>query len=375
MNIILSLLVYIIIVCISVFIVDNRFKMAMIQSEDRTKGSNVARTLWMIVFVTLLFTLYNVMVTKMNPSFSGDRRIYALNFYGKRTTPSIGLSYVIGLIRRFSSNVELLFYFSTFVTMLITLVAYIICRDATPKALLFLLSTQYVFFTIECLKQSYTNALAALCICLALRSKGKLNTILSCLAIVIAIGFHHTGYILIPIYILLRVKKTRKSIPWLFLMMAVIIVFFEPILSRVASLIMPYASTFAMKINEYIGENAREGLRTEGYLASIKGVPFYAITLVGVIKRKQLVQKIENYDNYLFLAGILTIIYLATIYNAWVYRLSYFFYLPMGVFYTHLSNNIEEPKNKVCFNIVTIGLAALLTMRFVVLMYWNYGGF
>ncbi len=374
----ISISVYILLMAITYSLVNRRYRYALNRGYlEKSDGDSKAQkiTITLIILIAFLFVLYNVLVTKINPSTTSDRRNYTLNFYGYRASPSMGLTFIINTIRMFSSNVEVLYYVTTFISMLITLWAYKISKEATPNAILFLLATQYVFFTFAGLKQSYANAFATLCIALALRKGGIKETVLAVFSIIAAIWFHHTGYFLTPLFAMLKIKKTRKSIIWFFILMIFMVIFLESVLVRVASIISPFAATFSGKIAEYFGETSSEGLQTEGVLTFVKGFPFYVITIVGWIKRKSLIDVIDNYDNYLFLSGMLSFIYLATIYNGWVYRISYFLYLPVGIFYGQLMQHYHNYHNKLIIDSVVIGSTFLLTIRFVILMYLNYGGF
>ena len=328
-----------------------------------------------IIIISLLFVLYNYCLTKMNPDMTHDRRVYSLFFHGYRSSPSLGLSFISDLIHKFSSNVETLFYVTTVIVMIITLLAYRTYKEASSSALLFLLATQYVFFSYEALKQAYSNAFAFLCIALIFRDEGKKDKVLSILAMVLAILFHHTGYFIIPLYLMLRIKKNKKTIIAIFTFIILLLIFFKPILLLVANAINPIDSSLTAKILQYFGDTATESLQTEGSLTVIKGIPFYILTLVGLIKRNKLINKIENYDNHLFLSGMLSFTYIATLYNGWVYRLSYYLLLSEGVFFTLLMKNTENSKNKVLLLLSTVGITAIITIRFVILMYVNYGGF
>lgn len=380
MNSVIGICCYLIALLVVLFISTLRFKLSINnrlynRSADVTKNVYQNISFIAIIFIALVFVAYNVVVTKINPSTTHDRLIYTMNFYGYRKTPSIGLSFIIDFIHSFSTNVEWLYYLTTFICMIITFAAYKIDNEASTKTILFLLATQYVFFSLEGLKQAYANAFAVLCIALAIRNDGLKDKLLSIASIVGAILFHHTGYFLIPVYIMIRIKKNKRNMILSFLFFGFFVILFEPLLTRFAVLISPFSSFLATKITQYFGEDATESLQTEGYMTVVKGIPFYVLTIVGWFKRRKLVDAIRNYDNYLLVSGILSFTYLATIYNSWVYRLSYFFLLPVGVFFSILFKNIENRKNRYLFAFSTVGIIAVLTLRFVILMYLNYGGF
>lgn len=328
-----------------------------------------------IIVIALLFTIYNFIITKLSVSLSGDRYNYNLNYLGLRNSSSSGLTFLISILRYFSSNVETLYYVSTFVTVTVTLIAYKICDEASPKALLFLFTTQYVFFTFAGMKQCYTNAFASLCIILALRNKGIKDNLLCIALIALSIWFHPSGYLLIILFIMIKVRKTRAINIIFFITMTIAIVFLEPLLLRSASLVAPIAPSAAIKVYEYFGESGKEALKTTGFMSALKGIPFYIITLVGWLKRRELLKEINNYDNYLFLSGVISFIYISSVYNSWVIRLAYFLYLPVAIYFVKIMQSLKNKNNYIILNFLVFGINALITLRFVVLIYLNYGGF
>lgn len=381
MTMVISLTCYLIAVFLSVQIAAQRYRRMNRLNDNREQVGQIGvdpsykMTMVMAIAIALLFTLYNVIVTHLNVSISGDRQNYTLNFFGYRNSSSAGLMFLIGLIRKVSSNVESLYYVSTFITMLVTMLAYRESNEATPKAILFLLTTQYVFFTFAGMKQCYTNAFASLCIVLALRNKGIRDTIMSIILIALSIWFHPTGYLLIPLYIMIRIRKTKWINTIFFLLMIVGVLFLEPLLIRAARLVSPFAPIVTVKIYDYFGESGNEALEAAGFMSALKGIPFYIITLVGWIKRRELKDRIPNYENYLFLSGVISFIYVASVYNSWVNRLAYYLYLPVAIFFVQLMRNISNENNYRIINASVIGINVLFTLRFVVLVYMNYGGF
>lgn len=255
------------------------------------------------------------------------------------------------------------------------MLAYRESNEATPKAILFLLTTQYVFFTFAGMKQCYVNAFASLCIVLALRNRGIKDTIVSIALIALSIWFHPSGYLLIPLYIMIRIRKTRWTNVLFFLLMIIGVLFLEPLLLRVARLTAPFAPSVAIKIYDYFGETSNEALEATGFMSALKGIPYYIITLVGWVKKRELKDNIPNYENYLFLSGVISFIYVASVYNSWVNRLAYLLYLPVAIFFVQLMRNVSNEHNYKIINTSVIGINALFTLRFVVLVYMNYGGF
>ena len=328
------------------------------------------------VLIALLFSILNMIVTLLGDAPGGDRQNYIIAFQGVRETSSAGVMFVINLLRQFTSNEHILFYVTTFLSMLITIWAYRISEDATPAALFFLLTTQYVFSTFSVIKQSYSNAFAAVCIALAFRNKGWRDALLSFVMIALAIWFHPTGYFLLVIYPLIRIRKTKGRVIILFLAMIILGIFFKPIILRVAAIAAPYAPKVSLKIYEYLGEGemANEALQGSGPAIVLKGIPYFIITYLGWTRREKLLERINHYDDYLLLSGLISYIYIYSAYNSWIYRLAYFLYLPVACFFVQLLQH-EEEKNQQILYLIVMGINAFYTLRFLALMFIRYGGF
>ena len=356
-------------------------RMLRLDDERRLYGgpppaTSAKLSLASMILIALLFALCNLVATRLSGgAMGGDRQNYAIAFQGLRRSSSAGLMYMIGLLRRVTSNAHLLFYAATFFSLLITLAAYRISEDAAPKALFFLLTSQYVFFSFTGIKQCYANAFAAVCIVLALRGRGLRDALLSLLMIILAIWFHPTGYFLIPLYLLIRMRKTKARIFVFFLLMIAAVFLLEPLMLRLAALASPFAPTLSFKIREYFGETANEYLQNSGFGTLFKGIPYYIITALGWLKRRRLVDRIEHYDSYLLLSGITSFIYLATIYNGWIYRLSYYLYLSAAIFFVQLMWYEDDEKNDQIINFAVLGINAFYTLRYIALIFLRYGGF
>lgn len=373
----IAVFAYMYIVTISVILADQRYKKMLIVNSS---ASSPVKTTYkmpviMALLIALMFALLNLLLTVMNTELGGDRLNYYLNYTGYRASSSAGLNAVINLLRLVSSDYRILFYFATFVTVLVTLIAYRISPDAEPEALFYLLTTQFVFFTFTGIKQCFANAFASLCIVLALRNKGIKDTVLSGLLIALAIWFHPSGFFLVPLYILLRIRKGRWTTVIFFLLMMAGAIFFEPLLLKFALLLSRFAPSLAVKIYEYFGETANSALEAAGPMSVLKGIPVYIITFLGWYKRGTLRTKLENYDNYLILSSAISMIYLVSFYNSWLIRLTYFMYLPVAIFFIKVLRNLKLKNNYNFLLLSVVGMSALLTLRYEILIYFNYGGF
>ena len=304
-----------------------------------------------ILVISLLFFSLNVLVTKLSITVGGDRQNYMLNFYGVRPSPSAGLTFIISIVHQFTSNVEWLWYAATLIVMPITLFAYRISQEATPKALLFFLTTQYVFTTYVNMKQCYANGLISLCFVLSLRNRGMRDKIFCVILILLAYLFHPTALMAFPVCFIMWQKKNRTSVFMFFIAFAVFLALLRPLLPHIGSLLSSVAPWLSSKIDSYVVEMQNDTKSAEAsLLTAIKGLSWYVITALACVKRSNLKGKIRNYDNYLILSGTLSLIFMASFYNGWIGRLAYYMYLPITVFYCQIMRFVRGWEND-CFSI------------------------
>lgn len=345
-----------------------------IAGHERLRG-NI--TIAAIICVSLLFALYNYYATTNALEMGGDRQNYTINFLGIRNTPSAGLAFLIQAIRALGGDVTWLFYFTTFSCLFITLYAYRIAEDATPRAMLLFFLSQGVTSTLVNQKQAYTSAFAVLCIVLLLRNRGRKDNVFCFIAMLLAIVFHPTGFILLPIYFIVKVPKNRKTMLLLFAAILILVIFFKPILALVGTKVVNIAPRLSAKIFEYIGRMSGEGsgLEESSALAVLlKGIPYYFIAFLGIVKRKSLVSKIENYDNYLVISVAAACLYFLGIYNVWFTRFIYLFIIPVFTFFNLMMQHTYLPFNRWAEKFLVYGSIAVTTYRYLYLI-WVQGGF
>lgn len=336
-------------------------------------------TLGMIFLITFLCFLYNALATNLGAAagvVGYDRHNYSLNFYGLRPAQGAGLTFIIFIIRQFTSNLNWLWYVATLIVMPITLLAYRISREATPSALFFFLTTQYIFLTFVNMKQCYACGLVSLCLIVALRNNGLRDKIYCALLMALAYAFHPTALIALPLCIIIWVKKSDLHVAAFFLAIAVSILTLKWILPLAGSVLAHVTPWLASKIVYYLNMMESENKTAEAsLLTATKGIPWYMITILGCAKRRKLKGKIGNYDNYLLLSGTLSVVYLASFYNVWIYRLAYYLYLPVTIFYCQMMRFIRGRDKAFLLYAMVMGLNFLITIRFLILTYLNFGGF
>lgn len=339
--------------------------------EQNTKHK--LKLIYVMIF-SLLFTWLNVFCTVNSVSVGDDRLNYTYNFDGIRPAATVGLRSVIKVVKLFSNNVETLFYVTTFGCCVIMFWAYRNCAEADFRAILFLLSSNFVFFSFTGLKQIYAVAFSAMFFVFCMKGKSYKRNLLCAGTIVLACAFHTTGFILIPIFLIFLFLENRsKYIQVIILLMFVCAAFMEPILIFIGNSSAKIFPMLASKINEYFSSDTIHAGEGTG-LAFFKGFPYYILFLWGILNRKRIKLKVENYDKYLILTAFGALSGLASIVSYWLSRLTAFFYFPMGVFYA-IMMRYSSKNNRIIMSCLVIGSLLFFTLRSVALVFINYGGY
>ena len=321
-----------------------------------------------MVAVTLLWVLFNAYITSTHPITGGDRMNYLVNFAGQRETPSLGLSWMIAAVKAFGGNMNVLFYLTTFICIFMTMLAYKYSVDATPKSMLLLFLTQYGYITLTALKQSYTNAFATLALTILIQKHTKKENYICLFLILLSCVFHPTGYILMPLYFVLVANRSKRGITLYAIAIIVIAFFFQPLMLVLARILSPIVPSLGTKIYQYFNEAASESGESLS-MSFIKGLPIYLISILGLIKRKHLVNIIDAYDKYLIICLTGSFLYLMSIYNDWMYRFIYLFYFPIFVFYSLIIKNLTIKTNRMIIDpVICVGLAVVL-YRFLFIVF------
>jgi len=328
-----------------------------------------------VVILTALYTLYNVFITwqgiKSN-NIDGDRLIYSLDFHGVEEPGTLGLALLIKFLRLFTDKSTVMFYLTTVICSLLTFIAYRKSDAALPAALVFLVLTQWLFSTFINIKQCYSTAFAALFFVYALRRTNLKNTFLCIVFIALASLFHQSGFMLIFVYAIIKLGKTRKSIFYVLILCVLFFLFFDKMALAFARVAEPVFPSLSSKINQYFMEHSESD---GAVFAVIKGLPFFYITFVGLIRQKYLVKRIKNYNKYLKISIVASLVYFLSIYNDWLFRLIYMFYFPVAIFFGQIIANNRNRSSKTFDCVVVFGSLFVVLYRYIILMYVNYGGF
>ncbi|MCR5517625.1 MAG: EpsG family protein [Lachnospiraceae bacterium] len=327
-----------------------------------------------MIVISALFALFNYYTTTHSTVMGRDRINYVANFIGYRPSPSKGLTFLMHMTHRFGGSIELLFYFTTFSCVFITLLAYRLSKKSTPYVFYLMCITQYFLTTLTALKQCYASAFAVLFFVLILEHDTKKSRIASLVCAILACWFHPTGYILFFMYFVVRIEKTAKNLRSYFLVLFIVGLFFEQIMLLFASWISPFVPTLAWKILDYFGESGVE-VQDGIAISFIKGVPYYFIACLGLFYRKIGKKCIKHYDEYLIVVGTGAFLFLISLYSAWLSRFVFFFGYTSFVFFGQLMKITWKRINRMACKFVVGGSLLVLTYRFLYLVYSLYGGF
>lgn len=340
----------------------------------KRKRSSRRQIFLVAVLFAVLYTLYNVYCTKTSVSMGGDRLNYSYQFDGYQST-SIGLTVVFKIVKFFGGNIYNVFYLTTFLYVFTCVYVLIGTPGNNKAALVFFVLTDAIFFSFTALKQIYACTFSSICFLLLTRKKSAKRSIACWCAILLACLFHDAAIIIVPVYLAaLFIERGKKSfkIKFVLVVLFAAFVFLDKIALLCSNLVSPFAPSVAVKIREYFF-SSRYGVESSP-MAFIKGFPFYVIFIWGLVKRKSLVKEIEKYDFYLLLSAVGAVLFLSSVYSYWMYRAVAFFYIPIAIFCGKLRERLHGGERMIFGVLVYLSMFVVL-LRWIILIYVNYGGF
>lgn len=329
-----------------------------------------------IFIISSLYTILNWFATKIfsNNTLGSDRLNYSIEFSGVRSVQSPGLQFIFDIVKKCGGDIYSVFYITTFLTVFLTLIAYRRSKLASPKLITLLLVSEYIFFTFTGLKQSYSAAFSFLFFVNAIENKTKKGTMLCLFDIMLAILFHSSGYILIPLLVILRIDRDNKKRFYFLTFISILCLVFLPnIMQFVSARLGSFLPILSFKIDNYFG-NSSGGLDSQ-WSAIIKYFPFIYISIWGMLNRKKFMYEIEEYDLLLLVSFIGSLIVLYSLYSYWFQRFRYSFYFPVFLLYDLIDRNEELKGNRIINDTVVIGGSLLVTARKILLIFKNFGAF
>jgi hypothetical protein len=323
-----------------------------------------------IILIATLCTAYNYYITETSPRFGGDRTNYKYDFDTGRFNPSVGITFLYNIFHQYNLDFNDLLYVSTFVPIVIVLIAYKYSKDAKPNALLLYFFTPVILFSFTGLKQIYADAFTNSMIILTLqRPHTRFKDILCILLIAVACLFHTSSYLAPIIFILLRYNiKTNPA--KLYFLLIVTIVFFKPILFFIAGITSSLLPILSDKIYYYFSD--KDAVDNSGLMVTLKGMPYYYISFIAIKYRKRLNSIIADYDKYLLLFTLCSLFYCVSFYDVWMSRMCSMIVFPVLICWCKILPKIP---NYQIHNLVVLSMIAFFTYRLLILIYINFGFF
>lgn len=363
-----SIFLYLFSCSIILLIANNSYKKSVRIGEQKRKIT------FLFVFIISLFFGYYNSFNSIPGLYGGDRLNYLQDFFG-RLTAYPGFDWYLRMMRKLTNgSFQSMLNFTTFICCFFMLIAYKYCPISTIDTLVYILTTNFVFFTFVGLKQGTAGIFANLFFLILFSGKkSRIMDALCWLMIILACSFHVTGYILIPIYFMMRLEyKGKKSLRLLMVLIAAIVLM-RPLLLSLASIIYPILPRVTLKIYEYLAEGNTQDL--DGTLAVIKGLPYYILALFAIRNRNYYITKIPDYDKLLILTVLAALLAFSTIISYWFSRLSNLFVFPLGLLFGQLVLHAEFEAKKHNLIILVLFPELFLTLRSIILVFLNYGGY
>lgn len=323
-----------------------------------------------MIFLSLLLGIYSVICSP--DVYVSDRSNYVFRFVnGYSEVWTIGLRFLAYILHRFTNEPKVLFFVISVGCMLVTLMSYNQAIDAYSYAIKFMILSQYSLYSFYLLKQAPALAFAALSMMFFFKRRYFSSIIILCVAIV----FHESAVVLIPLYLIIYGAKKRWIRILEYIFCALVVVFFAEITSFLTMIIGKYIPQLVQQANLYLAENGSVQVEKINLLTVLKGIPYYSITFYALYNRRRLKDKIINFDKYLVLSVFASTMIVLSSYMYWMWRFGTYCYFPMFIFASLLIKECKSGKEKRLFELCTLGTSAFFTIRYLFQIYFTYGGF
>lgn len=301
--------------------------------------------------------------------YIADRAFYAKRFSLDIFTPasSVGLYYIQSFLRELTDNPDVLFFVVGALYLLVTCIVY---NKAQTDATVWILigASQYLLFGCYQLKQALASAFVAMSIIFFQRD----NKIFCFFCLVIAILFHEVAWVMVPIYFILYNEKSKiiKFVGYSALILSILgFNYMSNYAISIATGIIPGMSS---QLALYV-DSAQELIVDNNFMTICKGLPFYLITIEGIVYRRELKNIIPKYDACLFLSCFVSTMYFLSAFMYWMWRFGELVYLPVFIFASQLYQKSNNKNAKIVFYLIIV-LLALFTYRKLFISYFTYGG-
>lgn len=218
-------------------------------------------------------------------------------------------------------------------------------------SILLYLSSLYFFYTTYLLRQAIAVSFGNLAIIYHLNDKRIKSTILIC----IALTFHFTAIVLIPILLIPKNINTKK------VYFTIILVGF---ISMNFQFIVKYILPKIPYVNKYIGsEIQNQIIVNNNYKVILKGIPYFYLTILGIIYSKKLKSKTYIWNFCLLSSALYSISWLLSIKMYWIFRVGWYYLLPTLSLIPNIINLTINKNKKILIYLSIIFLLLIVTFR------------
>ncbi|CAN7341525.1 EpsG family protein [Paenibacillus sp. LjRoot56] len=311
-----------------------------------------------ILILTIILSLYSAYLATSGKLV--DTLRYAWSFlyrypayYGSfesllSAKTEVGYLLINMLIGKITDEPFWLFLFVSFITTFVNLfVASKISKKYTVIIFLYLISL-YFFQTTYTLRQALAVSFANFAF-LSYLKDFKLRYFLFT---ILAILFHNTAFILFFAFFIFKIKNSKKTYFYIAIMFFIGFFLFDTLLPKI-----PFI--------EKIINTDEEGLSIArgSFNAIFKGIPFYFISVLALVKRNSLKQIIYKADFFIICSVFYSTSWLLTYQTYWFFRMGWYFLLPTLALVPSLFGTIKNPKERVLFYLIFIFALIFITYR------------
>ena len=319
------------------------------------------------LFFSTCFGLYSIIVSA--EKYTVDRKQYAIRFTNNWKNPfTPGLNIIIKFLHKFSYDERILFFTISFIVVLLTLIAYYLADQGDRNVIKYIVCSDYLICSFSWLKQSPAMALGVLSMIMMFKKK----YISSIFFLAIAVLFHESAIILLPIY-LMCVGSKNKAIRYCCYSLMIFTLLFFSSATRLTFL-------FVGRFIPDLYEESRLYLDSSGAIAQslnfitiLKGLPFYMITIHGFLKRNTYRERIAHYDELLVISAYVSLARMLSLYMYWMERFAIYCYIPDFIFASEMiaaNTNSTEAGN---FDKVLTITLSIITLRYLAILFFKYG--
>ena len=262
-----------------------------------------------------------------------------------RTEP--GYIIISMIIREMTSDWFWFFFSMTFIVSVIHLYTLSNMSFKYTSVLLLYMLSSYFFLGTYLLKQALALSFANLAILSYLRNQSWRYFLFSCFSC----AFHFSAIILFPVFFIFKHANSINSL-FILVSLVILLIFLVPLLSFVLSM-LPSIEQYLYTEDTLVNEE-------QNILVMFKGTPFYFITILALIKRKELRKIMNESDVFVISSVFFSISWILTYHHYWIFRIGLYFMLPTLVLIPMLLNTIKEKNLRfISFIIIYIPMIAI----------------